>query len=62
VSFYDNIMSIVSAVLLLGNIKFDESTYGNDTPCSIKTEAEIIEIAHLIDMAVPELKAAITMK
>lgn len=55
-------MSIVSAVLLLGNIKFDESTYGNDTPCSIKTEAEIIEIAHLIDMAVPELKAAITMK
>lgn len=38
-SNYDNIFSIVASVLLIGNLNFDDSTLGNDTPCRITDAA-----------------------
>ena len=32
---FRDINSMVFAVLLLGNIQFDDSTFGDETPCSI---------------------------
>jgi myosin heavy subunit len=61
-TFYENILSIVAAVLLLGNVKFDESTYGNDTPCSLKDLVAFQAVADLLEMNIDDLKAAVTLK
>ena len=54
-SYYEDMFSIVAAVLLLGNIRFDESTYGNDTPCSVMDQEGLKKLALLMKMNVEEL-------
>lgn len=42
------IFQVVSAVLLLGNLVFDSTTYGNNTPCTIKCKELLFKISKLL--------------
>lgn len=48
--------SIVAAVLLLGNVKFDGTTYGNDSACSIVDKGSFLKLAQLMKLEEEELR------
>jgi len=50
-----SIYKCVSAVLLLGNVTFDGSTYGNETPCGMMNKDILPDIAELIGLEVEKL-------
>lgn len=54
------IYQCVSAVLLLGNLSFDGSTFGNETAC--KLIGEVKDIADLIGLTEKNLSFALTFK
>jgi len=42
------IWRIISCILKLGNLEFDDSTLKDDTPCQIKNESLLVEISWLL--------------
>jgi hypothetical protein len=52
----------VAAVLLLGNIGFDGSTYGNETPCELLGKEVLLDISALIGLELDKLTFALTFK
>lgn len=33
---YEKVFYVVAAILLIGELQFDDKTYGNDTPCTVE--------------------------
>ena len=56
-----DIYKCVSAVLLLGNIYFDNSTFGNETSCSIKGDL-MIDVSDLLGCDEKALTFAMTYR
>jgi myosin heavy subunit len=60
--YIDSIFSCISSILKLGNVKFDESTLTNDTPCSISTRDLFFEVCSLLKIDSNGLTNGITNK
>ncbi|KRX01847.1 P-loop containing nucleoside triphosphate hydrolase [Pseudocohnilembus persalinus] len=56
------IYSIVAAVILLGNIDFDDSQYSDTNPCSISNQELIKQIAELLQVDSETLVKCLTLK
>ncbi|EGR30103.1 myosin head, putative, partial [Ichthyophthirius multifiliis] len=58
----DSIFACLSAILKIGNIKLDESTYTDQTPCKIKDSNLISQICKLLEVNQTDLANGITNK
>lgn len=59
---FDNIFKIVSCVMHMGNLDFDDSTLGNETACTITDVKLQSLLAELLQLTPEQVRDALTMK
>lgn len=59
---YEKVFNVVAAILLIGELQFDDKTYGNDTPCTVEPRTILEGICSLLNVNVEEISKALTMK
>lgn len=59
---YEYIFRLVAGVLLMGNLVFDGSTYGNETACSFVDRELLDSIADLLSLETKALEFALSFK
>ncbi|KRW98093.1 Regulator of chromosome condensation 1/beta-lactamase-inhibitor protein II [Pseudocohnilembus persalinus] len=58
----ESIFKIISAILFIGNLDFDDTTKTNTEPCSIKQNEEFLNICNLLGINDNEFKSSILIK
>jgi hypothetical protein len=53
---------MVAALLLLGNLSFDDSTFGNETTCTVIEKKLVGQIAQLLKLDEKQVLDSLTMK
>lgn len=56
------VWKVLSAILLIGNLEFDESTYNDNNPCTIKNGSLLVKICELMGCKLDLFQKALTYK
>ncbi|CAD8134717.1 unnamed protein product [Paramecium pentaurelia] len=58
----DAVFQVVYSVLLIGELQFDDTNYGNTNPCNVKNEDLLKQICQLLDYDYNDILKALTLK